>query len=103
MSDEIISSDTVKTVSDGTVKIAVEKYNQMLETIADQKGSISGLNERLNRALSSPPVINRTTVVKTPEVAARENVLWGGTFMGVGASMFVVGAFRLWLGRRDGS
>lgn len=96
MSDEVeaTSTQTVKKVSDGTVNIAVEKYNELLQTIADQKGSINGLRESLNRLRNEPPVIHRTTVVKTPEMQARDNLVWGNTLMGVGASLFVVGALR---------
>ena len=99
MSDEVVNINAVKTASDGTVKIAVEKYNELLEKIAEQKSSISRLNERLNRALSEPPVINRTVVNKTAEMLAKEHQAWGGTFMGLGASMFVVGALRYKAGR----
>lgn len=94
MPDEETTVHAVKTASDGSVKIAVEKYNELLETIANQKGTIGGLNEQLNRARNEPPVINRTNVIKTPEILARENLLWGNTFMGVGAALFIVGAWR---------
>jgi hypothetical protein len=98
MSDEVTSAttETVKTASDGSVKIAVEKYNEMLETIANQKGSINNLKEELR---NTPPVINRTVVNKTPEMLAQEHRVWGGTLMGLGASFFVVGAFRYRAGR----
>jgi hypothetical protein len=94
MADELTTSSEVKTSSDGMVKITVEKYNELLETIADQKNSASRLNDRLQKALNEPPVVNRTTVIKTDEMVAGENRMWGGTLMGVGASMFVIGAFR---------
>src|SRR5207253_7621389 len=84
----------VKTASDGTVKIAVEKYNELLEKITDQKGSINKLKEQLYEARNQPPVINRTIVNKTAEMLAQEHRAWGGTFMGLGASLFVVGALR---------
>jgi hypothetical protein len=89
MSDEVEKTtvEAVKTASDGTVKIAVEKYNELLETIADQKISINNLRNR-------PPVIHRTIVNKTVEMLAQEHRAWGGTLMGLGASLFVVGAFR---------
>lgn len=82
MSDETITTSTVKAASDGTVKIAVEKYNELLE-----------------KAAAKPPVINRTTVIKTPEMLAKENLAWGTTLMGLGAAMAVVGAFRTRAGR----
>lgn len=94
MADEVTTSSEVKTASDGMVKITVEKYNELLETIADQKNSTSRLNDRLQKALNEPPVVNRTTVIKTDEMVAGENRIWGGTLMGVGASLFIVGAFR---------
>lgn len=84
MADEV-SSTTVNSVSktsDGFVKIAVEKYNDLLE-----------------RAAAKPPVINRTVVNKTAEMVAQENRAWGGTFMAVGVSLFVVGALRYNAGR----
>lgn len=101
MSDETetVVTETLKTASDGSVKISVEKYNELLETIAEQKGSISGLRDSLRQARNEPPVINRTVVEKTSEMLAKENRAWGGTLMGLGASMFVVGVFRFRAGR----
>jgi hypothetical protein len=40
MAEEATNIHAIKTASDGTVQIAVEKYNELLETIANQKGSI---------------------------------------------------------------
>lgn len=77
MAESSENVQTIKTASDGTVKIAVEKYNELLE-----------------KAAAKPPVINRTTINKTPEMLAKENLAWGTTFMGLGASMFVVGVLR---------
>jgi hypothetical protein len=77
MADEVTTTNEVKTASDGTVKISVEKYNELLQ-----------------KSVAKPPVINRTTVVKTDKMIAGENRMWGGTLMGVGASMFIAGAFR---------
>lgn len=87
-------TETVKTASDGSVKISVEKYNELLETVASQKGSISSLRTQLNQIRAEPPVINRTVVEKTAEMAAQDNRVWGGTLMGLGASMLVIGALR---------
>lgn len=95
MSDETTTTNTVKTASDGTVKIAVEKYNEMLETIANQKLSISNLNSRLTKALNEPPVIHRTNVIKTTEMLVKESKVWGSTFIGLGACLVVVGAFHV--------
>jgi hypothetical protein len=74
MPDEITTSNEVKTTSNGSVKISVEKYNELLEKAA------------------KPSVINRTEVIKTAEMAAKEYRMWGGTFMGLGVSLFIVGA-----------
>lgn len=94
MAEATESVETVKTASDGSVKIAIEKYNEMLETIASQKGSMNSLHAQLIKLRSEPPTINRTIVEKTAEMAAEDNRVWGGTLMGLGASMFIVGAIR---------
>src|SRR5436190_22121550 len=101
MSDEVSSSitETIKQSSDGSVKISVEKYNELLETIANQKGSISNLTERLNKALNEPPMVHRTVVNKTAEMLAEAHRVWGGTLMGLGAATFVVGALRYRAGK----
>lgn len=94
MGDEITNAETIKTTSDGFVKISIEKYNELVDTVADQKGSISRLKESLTQARNEPPVVvNRTTVEKTPEMLAREYRAWGATCMGGGASLFIIGAF----------
>ena len=101
MPDEVSTTtvNAVKSTSDGMVQITVEKYNELLETITSQKGSISRLNEHLNRARNQPPVINRTIVEKTAEMLSAEHRAWGGTFMGLGAAFIVVGALRYKAGR----
>jgi gas vesicle protein len=101
MSDEVSSSitETIKQSSDGSVKISVEKYNELLETIASQKSSISNLTARLDKAVNEPPVIHRTVVNKTAEMLAEEHRVWGGTLMGLGAATFVVGALRYRAGK----
>jgi len=81
MPDEVTNINEVRTTSDGTVKISVEKYEQLL------------------RAAAKPTVINRTEVVKTAEMAAKEFRIWGCTFMGLGATMFTIGAFLYKAGR----
>jgi hypothetical protein len=90
MAEEATSIESIKTASDGTVKIAIEKYNELLETVANQKSSISSLRNQLTQLRNEPPIINRTVIEKTAEMAAQDNRVWGGTFMGLGASMFVV-------------
>lgn len=99
MAEATETVETIKTASDGTVKIAIEKYNELLETVASQKGSINSLRDQLTKLRNEPPVINRTIIEKTVEMAAQDNRVWGGTLMGLGASMFVVGAIRFKLGR----
>lgn len=74
---------SVKTASDGTVKLAIEVYNELI------------------KAAAKPPVINRTIINKTPEMLAKEHLAWGVTFMGLGASTFVVGALRFMAGRAE--
>jgi hypothetical protein len=51
MADEVTTTNEVKTASDGSVKISVEKYNELLE-----------------KSAAKPPVVNRTTVIKTNEM-----------------------------------
>lgn len=92
MADETVSSETVKSTSDGFVKVSLEKYTELVDTVADQKDRISRLNDSLRQARNEPPVINRTVVQKTPELAAREYRVWGSTCMGLGGSLFVIGA-----------
>jgi hypothetical protein len=99
MADETTTVNEVKTLSDGTVSITVEKYNELLDTISNHKGSIRNLNELLTRARNEPPVINRTVVNKTTEMLAQEHRMWGGTLMGLGVSFFVVGALRYKAGK----
>lgn len=79
MADEI--STTVKTTSDGMVKITLEKY------------------QLLAQAAEKPPVIHRT-VHRTPEVQARDNTIVGLSFIAVGAALVGVGTYRLSWGLR---
>ena len=99
MPDETTTINEVKKTSDGAVNISVEKYEEMLSTISVQKSSISNLNAQLNKIRNEPPVINRTTIIKTDEMVAREQRIWGGTLMGFGVSMFIVGGFIYKAGR----
>lgn len=95
MGNEVTSeiAETVKTMSDGSVKISIEKYEEMLEKIADKDSRIRSLNETISKLRNEPPVINRTVVNKTPEMIAEEQRFWGGTCMGLGATIFAIGAF----------
>lgn len=100
MAEATETVETIKTASDGTVKIAVEKYNELLEKIASQKVSIGDLNAQLVKARSYvPPVVNRTIIEKTPEMVLQDHRVWGGSLMALGASVFAVGAVRFRLGR----
>jgi len=82
MADEVTSVSEIKTSSDGSVKISIEKYNELLE-----------------KAALKPPVINRTTVIKTPEMIAQDYRMWGGGLMGLGGSLFFIGAALYKVGR----
>lgn len=75
MPEEVSKTTEVKKTSDGRVNISVEKYEELRE-----------------QAAIKPPVINRTQVMKTDAMLAKECRLWGGGFMGLGASLFAVGA-----------
>lgn len=82
MPEEVTNINEVKTTSDGDVKISLEKYNELVKAAA-----------------AKPPVINHTQVIRTPEMLAKEYRLWGGTLMGLGASMFAVGVLLYKNGR----
>jgi hypothetical protein len=101
MSDEVTTTatETVKQTSDGMVKITLEKYNELVETVANQKGTISSLRGTINKLRSDPPVVHRTVIQKTAEMAAEDNRIWGGTFMGLGAASFAVGVYRYRAGK----
>jgi hypothetical protein len=81
MPDEVTNISEVKQTSDGSVKISIETYNDLV------------------KMANKPPVINRTQIVKTAEMAAKEYRMWGNTFMGLGGSMFVIGAWLHKAGR----
>lgn len=74
MAEEVTNINEVKQTSDGIVKISVETYNDLL------------------KAANRPTTINRTQIVKTAEMAAKDYRIWGGTFMGAGGFLFVLGA-----------
>lgn len=83
MSAEVSSTtvEAVKQMSDGSVKIAIEKYNELVEKAAEKA-----------------PVIYKT-IMKTPEMVAQDHKAWGWTFIGAGAAMVGIGAIRVRLGR----
>ena len=91
--EEVTNITEVKTASDGNVSITVEKYNDLVSKTVDQQGTINSLTQRLHQAEAQPPIVNRTTVIKTPEMVTQQCHLWGGGLMGIGASMFVIGFF----------
>lgn len=82
MGEEVTNINEVKTSSDGNVKISLERYNQLLKA-----------------AEAKPVVVNRTQVIRTAEMLAADYRMWGGGLMGLGASMFAVGAFLYKKGR----
>lgn len=79
MADEI--TNTVKTVSDGTVTIAVERYQELLSQAAEK----------------APVIYNQT--IKTPAMVAQDNKMWGLIFLGGGVVLSVFGAAVHALGR----
>lgn len=81
MPEEVSNIREITTTSDGIVKISVEKYNELLE-----------------KARVKPPVINKTNVIKTAEMVAKDYRMFGGCFMGLGGSMFVIGAILYRIG-----
>lgn len=85
MPEETSTINEVKTTSDGSVKISVEKYEELLR-----------------KASYKPPVINRTNVVKTAEMVAQDYRMLGGGLMGLGGTMFVIGAlcYKAGLGQK---
>jgi hypothetical protein len=82
MAEEVSRISEIKTTSDGSVNISIEKYNELCE-----------------QAAAKPAVIHRTTVIKTPEMAAQELRVGGGSLMGLGGAMFVIGSVLLKIGR----
>ena len=81
MPEEVTNISEVKATSDGSVKISVEKYEALL------------------RAANRPTVVNRTEIIKTPEMAAKDYRMWGGTFLGLGGALSTIGAVLFRAGR----
>lgn len=81
MAEEVTNINEVRKASDGMVNISVELYNDLMAKA------------------SRPPTINRTTVIKTAEQAAKDYRVLGGSFMGLGATLFVIGAKLYTMGR----
>ena len=71
----------VKNISDGSVTIAVEKYTELLAKAAEK----------------APITYN--VIQKTKDMAAADNVMWGGVFLGFGVSLAVIGSIIHGIGR----
>jgi hypothetical protein len=84
MAEETSTTETKTTTSSGTVKIAVEEYNELMRKAAEPKQIYN-------------PVYK--TVEKTPEMQATDLVNLGALFMGGGASLFAIGAIQFVIGR----
>lgn len=84
MAEETSTTETTTTKSSGSVKIAVEEYNDLMKRANEPKQVYN-------------PVY--TTVEKTAEMQATDLVHLGAFFMGGGASLFVIGAIQFAVGR----
>jgi hypothetical protein len=71
MAEEV--STTVKSVSDGMVKISVEAYQDLL-----------------TKAAEKPPIVHRH-VNRTIDIVAADNKMIGGSLMGFGVALLVIG------------
>jgi hydrogenase maturation factor len=98
---EVTTTEAVKKMSDGSVKVTLEKYEEMVQKIADQGGRISNLNDTIRKLRDEPPIINRTIVHKTVEMQLQDHRVWGGTFMTVGVGLFAIGALRYKAGTKS--
>lgn len=79
MAEEV--TNIAKSVSDGTVKITVERYQELLEKSAEKV----------------PVVYN--TIQKTQAMVAEDNKVWGLVFLGGGVCLSVLGGGLHLLGR----
>lgn len=79
MADEV--TNTVKSVSDGTVSITIERYEELLKLAAEK----------------APVIYN--TMQKTEEMVAQDNKIWGGILIGGGVCLSVIGTALHLLGR----
>lgn len=86
MAEETTTSEVVKKSSDGTVKISVEKYEQLVAKAAEEKH------------ISYPTY---TTVEKTPAMRAADNQMYGGLLMGAGLCTTAIGAVQFFVGWRQ--
>lgn len=83
MAQETTTTEAVKKTSDGSVKIALERYEELLAKAAE------------------PKHVTYHTTTKTATMQAADNKLYGGLFMGGGASLFVIGAIQFYVGFRQ--
>jgi hypothetical protein len=86
MAEEITTSEVVKNVSNGTVQIAVERYEQLLAKASEEK---------------RPVYPTYTTVEKTPAMQAADNMMWGSMLMGGGVFTTVVGGIVFVIGLKQ--
>lgn len=83
MAESTTNTETVKTSSDGTVKITVERF------------------EELKEAAARPQTVVYNRVEKTPAMQANDNIMHGSLLMGGGGSMFVIGVIQLVAGLKQ--
>ena len=78
MAEETTESVTTTTAkaSDGTVKISVEKYEELMRKANEQKVTY-----------------NQTVIEKTPEMAASDKIVFGNLFMVAGVAQIASGAY----------
>lgn len=86
MAEESSTTTTTAVKSSGSVKIAVEEYNDLMRRANEPKQIYN-------------PVY--TTVEKTPEMAAKDLVHAGAFCMGGGGALFILGALSFLSGRRQ--
>lgn len=85
MAEEISTTETKTTTSSGTVKIAVEEYNDLMQRANEPK--------QIYR-----PVVN--TIDKSPEMQASDMRNMGAFCMGGGGALFLIGAVQFVIGQR---
>ena len=82
MAEEVTKSETVTTTSNGTVKISVEKY------------------EELQALANKPQQVTYNRIEKTPEMQASDLRNTGAFLMGGGGSLFLIGAVQFYFGMK---
>lgn len=84
MAEEVITTETTKTVSNGSVKIPLEEYNDLTRRANEEKN------------VYYPTY---TTVQKTPEMAANDMLNRGGFAIAMGGVVLLVGIVEYFRGR----